>query len=201
MSRDPLLPELGRRRRRVGRVVRAVGLTVLALVAIGVILRLTVFDLVNGGGRDTWPELGTDTWMLVNRRATIERGDLVVFSANDKFYVRRVIGLPGETLSIIDAHPQIAGHETKLDELGQVTIENRPYRLLRETIDGKSWRVLDDTFRTMSAIKDKAVGDGYYLLADNREHGEDSRHLIGIIPRDRIRGVVIWQITSGSFPY
>src|SRR5437867_3719451 len=109
MARDPMLPELRPRRRRVGRVLGWIASVVLGIVAIGVILRLTIFDMVNGGGEDTWPSVGTNAWMLVNRRATIERGDLVVFSSGGKYFVRRVIGLPGETLSIVDAHPQIPG--------------------------------------------------------------------------------------------
>ncbi len=199
--RDPLLLDLRPRGRRAGRVLRWIGTTLLVLVALGVILRLAVFDMVNGGGRDTWPSVGTDAWMLVNRRAAVERGDLVVFSAGGKYYVRRVIGLPGETVSVVNGHPEIAGHEVKVADVRMVTIENRPYRVLRETIDGRSWEVLDDTYRKQSALEDRPVQGGYFLLSDNREHGEDSRHAIGVVPPERIRGVVVWKMTAGSFPY
>lgn len=90
-----------------------------------------------------------------------QRGDIVVFKYHiDKAmgkntnYIKRVIGLPGETVEIRDAKIYINGSETPLDE---------PY--LKE-----EWTVMNDGFTF-------EIPEGHYLtLGDNRNNSSDSRY-------------------------
>ncbi len=85
------------------------------------------------------------------------RGDVVVFhppvNPNDN-YIKRVIGLPGETVSIY--HEDIYINGKKLDE---------PY--------------LQDNNHTTEPLTQKAEvtlkANEYYVLGDNRTHSSDSR--------------------------
>ncbi len=97
------------------------------------------------------------------------RGDVIVFQPNGNenahYYVKRVIGLPGETVQIRGGQVYIDGE--KLDDYNFDKIENEglaetPY-LLGE--------------------------DEYFVLGDNRNNSEDSRSgNIGAVHRDYIVG-------------
>jgi signal peptidase I len=102
-----------------------------------------------------------------------ERGDVVVFHyPNDpkQFFIKRVIGLPGETVEISD---------------GKIHIYNVPHPnglLLDETV------YLDQDFTAASqTVTLKA--DQYYLLGDNRSSSLDSR-FFGPVSRTFIVGRV-----------
>jgi len=56
---------------------------------------------------------------LAYRSKSPERGDIVIFRYPDneeELYVKRVIGLPGETVDIRDGYIYIDGADTPLDE-------------------------------------------------------------------------------------
>lgn len=102
-----------------------------------------------------------------------ERGDVVVFHyPNDpkQFFIKRVIGLPGETVEISD---------------GKIRIYNVPNpngTLLDETV------YLDQDFTAASqTVTLKA--DQYYLLGDNRSSSLDSR-FFGPVSRKYVVGRV-----------
>ncbi len=91
----------------------------------------------------------------------IKRGDVVVFSTGSKedFYVKRVIGLQGETLSMVDGFVYINGK--KLDE---------PYVENRGTDDFGPITIPDGTV---------------FVMGDNRTDSYDSRYL-GPIPTNSL---------------
>ncbi|GAB4343742.1 MAG: signal peptidase I [Candidatus Abyssubacteria bacterium] len=95
----------------------------------------------------------------------LERGDIVVFSGGqeDDFYVKRVIGLPGETLAIYNGYVYING----------ILLEE-PYVKNRST-----------EFRPPIRIPEGRV----YVMGDNRVDSVDSR-LFGPVPADLIRARV-----------
>lgn len=196
MDEDTTVPKLR------SRWVKVVGwsLGVLAaLFAVVVALRLAVFDLTTIDGDDMWPTIGPRALLLVNRRATPERGDLVVYKGkNDKWQIRRVVALPGEKIIIEHARPTISGLEVKHEEARRTQVYGREFVVWRETIGGRSWEVLDDTMRRFFT-REHVVKEGYYVLADHREYGRDSTE-DGDVPRERIRGVVTWVIRRGEVP-
>ena len=107
-----------------------------------------------------------------------ERFDVIVFKRDDNehsyYYIRRVIGLPGETVQIIDGYVYINGE--KLDEPIEVETMNA-YGLAKKPI------VLDD--------------DEFFVLGDNRNASEDSRFTtMGNIAREEIVGKA-WIRTNG----
>ncbi|HEC22499.1 MAG TPA: signal peptidase I [Chloroflexi bacterium] len=102
------------------------------------------------------PTLHTGQYLIVNRLAyrfgTPQRGDVIVFdfpgNTNDD-YVKRIIGLPGETVTIENGHVYIDGVE--LDE---------PYTSSGTPNYQGTWYVPPGS---------------YFVMGDNRPHSSDSR--------------------------
>jgi signal peptidase I len=100
----------------------------------------------------------------------LHRGEIVIFSlpaTQDRDFVKRVVGLPGETVEIRRRRVFING--SALEE---------PY--VCYTRDGIL--PVRDTFGPVALGRDE-----YFLMGDNRENSLDSRWL-GPVPRNRITG-------------
>jgi len=110
-----------------------------------------------------------------------KRFDIVVFPykyKEDTYYIKRIIGLPGETVFI--------------DESGDIYINNVK---LKENY-GKE--VINNPGRASTPIT--LGSDEYFVMGDNRNHSSDSRDpSVGNIKRDDILGrawLRIWPLKS-----
>ena len=109
-----------------------------------------------------------------------ERGDIVVFNSpreSEEDLIKRVIGLPGETVEIVN---------------GQVFIDD--FLLEEPYIDG-AWN--DSRPKVL-------IPEGqYFVLGDNRNNSQDSRSpQIGLIPEEMIIGkamLTYWPLGSFGF--
>ena len=109
-----------------------------------------------------------------------KRYEVIVFPykyAEDTYYIKRIIGLPGETVQIINGFVFING--LKLDE---------NYGL----------EVIEDTKYGIAASPIKLGEDEYFVLGDNRNHSADSRETsVGVLKREDLLGrawVRIWPL-------
>lgn len=127
------------------------------------------------------PVLKNGDVVLVNRvvyNATRpKRGDIIVFrpkgNENSHYYIKRIIGLPGETVEIVENHVYINGE--KLEEEYETT-EIHDVGVLSEEM--------------------KLAGDEYFVLGDDRENSTDSRDAdVGNVKREHIYGKA-WFIVS-----
>jgi signal peptidase I len=113
-----------------------------------------------------------------------ERGDIIVFhppTSSDKPYVKRVIGLPGETIAFRDGYVYVDGEQ-----------------LNEEYIDGPI------TNCPRGRYCEVTVPDGHvYVLGDNRDNSSDSR-AFGPVDVDAIIGEAVftnWPLDSvGPMP-
>ncbi len=124
-------------------------------------------------GQSMTPTLSGDDVVLMNRLAydlgDPGRFDVVVFEREDRrTNVKRVIGLPGETVQITGGTVYIDGEPLEADEgLSSVSLAG-----------------LAENPVTLEA-------DEYFLLGDNRDSSEDSRFAnIGNVKRSQIMGKV-----------
>lgn len=104
-----------------------------------------------------------------------KRGDIMIFKFPDdesKLYIKRLIGLPGETVEIYDGNVYIDGEE--LDE---------PYL----------------TVRTLGSFGPYTVPEGhYFMLGDNRNNSADSRFWENTyLSREKIVGKAIFKYWPG----
>ena len=127
------------------------------------------------------PVLSNGDVVLVNRivydATSPKRGDIIVFkpkgNENSHYYTKRIIGLPGETLEIIEGSVYIDGERLEEDY---------------ETTEIKDVGIITE--------KMKLDGDEYFVLGDNRENSEDSRMAdVGTVKRSYIYGKA-WFVVS-----
>lgn len=136
-------------------------------------------------GSSMEPKLSSEDNLIVDkityRFHEPERYDIIVFpfqSDERTFYIKRIIGLPGETVYI--------------DEDGTIFINDEPL------IEGYGKEVIDDPGRAYSPIT--LEDDEYFVMGDNRNNSYDSRNpAVGNIKRDSIIGrawLRIWPLNK-----
>lgn len=181
-----------------------VAVLILALVLIAA-AKLFVLEIPVIAGDDMAPSVQRGDRLLANRLLTPpRRGDLVLVEhpQSTRLLVRRVVGLPGETVSvkrevpIVDGRPaeRHVGEEVSL--AGAQGDAGRPMRLVEETLEGVRYQVLKDPRRRSNDVKPVALEGAYFVMSDNRNHGTDSRNF-GPIPKDKVRAVITHRLSAG----
>ncbi len=126
---------------------------------------------------------GDSLWIdkLSYRFKDPERFDIVVFpyeEEEDTYYIKRIIGLPGETVYI--------------DEDGVIYINDEP---LEENY-GKE--VIEENHRGLAAEPITLGDDEYFVMGDNRNNSRDSRLSdVGNIHKDKFVGKAVFRFTGG----
>jgi len=127
---------------------------------------------------------------------TIKRRDIIVFKypeEPDRDFIKRVIGLPGETVEVRDKKVYING--TALDE---------PYVHFLAPPSGPSELHEVTSFDVRERFGPVTVpADQYFMMGDNRDNSADSRYW-GFLRRDHIKGkalVIYWSYQAESEDY
>ncbi len=135
-------------------------------------------------------------WRLV-RWGKPQRGDIVVlFSpADGKRLVKRVVGLPGETLAMRNDHLFINGKPVDYEPLGKISVQDfqrseEPRRLLETEDLGRRPHpvMITPELPAMRWFGPVTVPAGsYFVMGDNRDESGDSRYF-GFVPANSIVG-------------
>lgn len=158
----------------------------LALVL--VTLRVFVFTPVTVRGDSMNPSLVDGERMIVLKRSKIERADVVTFPAPDqpnKKYVKRVIGVPGDTIEFKDDKLLVNKKEVKepyLNETKKLSEDD-------EIMLPKGFPVTKD-FQMEEVSGQKKVPEGtFFVMGDNRQNSNDSRNpAVGFINESDLIG-------------
>src|SRR5512138_3058522 len=126
----------------------------------------------------------------------IARGDVIVFKypeEPERDFVKRVIGLPGETLEVKNKKVYIDGKPLNEPFVHFLELPAAPSELHEVT----SFDV-PENYAPVTIPPNE-----YFMMGDNRDNSQDSRYW-GFLPRDYIKGralVIYWSYESGREDY
>ena len=126
-----------------------------------------------------------------------ERGDVVVFfppHKNDTYYIKRVIGTPGDTISYRGKALMVNGEAVPREWLASVPEGNSRYAVGLESVEGDSYLMQVDQLRPSRSFSVTVKPGHYFMMGDNRDNSSDSR-VWGQVPERDIVGqaVAIWM--------
>ena len=140
-----------------------------------------------------------------------ERGDVVVFRPPhhpDQDWIKRVIGLPGDTVAYRENTVFVNGEPFGYRWLGEYVGEGQGREmaganLLVEELPGRPHPILErdgPRFFSPQGEGEWVVPAGhYFVMGDNRDNSEDSRYW-GFLPESNLRGkaFLVWMHWDGS---
>ena len=128
-----------------------------------IITRIFFFSPIRVNGTSMHPTLQDKEFMILNKislKQGINRFDIVVVQENNKYIIKRVIGLPGESVMYKDSKLYING------------------------------KVIEDNYSktTTNDFDNVVLGENeYFVMGDNRAVSSDS-HIIGPVNIENIKG-------------
>jgi signal peptidase I len=146
-----------------------------------------------------------------------QRGDVMVFRYPPKpslDYIKRVVGLPGDTVAYINKRLTINGQPIETNVLPEFFDDDvmRYFKQLEESLGGKKHRLLNDDQRpafvpgadnfagregclySVEGVTCKVPQGHYFMMGDNRDNSLDSRYW-GFVPERNIvgRAFFVWM--------
>jgi signal peptidase I len=143
-----------------------------------------------------------------------ERGDVVVFRLpkdDSTDYIKRVIGLPGDHIQMIDGVLHINGKPIvrervedfiEIEDGGRATRVKRWKETLPNGVTYTTLDLIDNGFYDNTPVYEVPAGN-YFMMGDNRDNSTDSRVLsaVGYVPFENLVGraqVIFFSIQEGE---
>ena len=185
------------------------GLFILIITSI-ILSRIFLWTPVRVDGHSMDPTLADNEYLLVINKLPINRFDIVVASETEngktKEIVKRVIGLPGDTIQYENDTLYINGKKTDEPYLKEY-IKKFKEDKLQSTYTGKGFEENGELFRQMAqsaqaftvdqdgsaTFTKKLLDYEYLLLGDDRIVSKDSRQ-VGAFKKSQIKGEAVFRL-------
>lgn len=184
------------------------------VLAVVLVLRSFLYEPFQIPSSSMVPTLEVGDYILVNKYAyglrlpvsrtkvmdlgEPERGDVMVFfppHQNDTYYIKRVIGKPGDRIAYRDKQLFLNGEPVPQEWLAELPAGRFKIRMGREELPGTDGHLMQTDDRRGSRNFSVVVKPGhYFMMGDNRDNSSDSR-VWGQVPERDIVGkaVSIWM--------
>lgn len=166
-------------------------IVVVALI-FALLVRKFLFSPIIVEGPSMQPTLYSQDQMIVNKFSYYfkqpERFDIIVFHASEqKDFIKRVIGLPGEQVMIKDDVLYINDEPVEQSFLPTASANRHFF-----PVNTADYILEDDEGNKLT------IPEGFlFVLGDNRHNSTDSRHDLGLVPIDQVVGktnVIYWPL-------
>jgi len=141
-----------------------------------------------------------------------ERGDIIVFKLPGQEninYVKRLLGLPGETIKVMDGVVYIKKNNSeKFEKLNQIPDE----LFFDDQYQEEIMQLIEDNYKILNITDNgpldytpeyKIPKNKYFFMGDNRDNSSDSRVMsgVGFVPKENMIGKVwfIWLSIDTQF--
>jgi signal peptidase I len=125
-----------------------------------------------------------------------QRGDVMVFfpPQDSRYFIKRVIGLPGDVIEYRNKVLTINGNEQSLVEVKDAPMDYEERDLFQEDLNGLKHVIFRQPRRPAEDFRVTVEPNHYFMMGDNRDNSSDSRFW-GQVPEERIVGkaVAIWM--------
>jgi signal peptidase I len=135
-----------------------------------------------------------------------KRGDIVVFRPTPEPYrdfIKRVVGLPGDTIQVIDGVLNINGTPVRRQAIAPISFKDEggvteTIPAYRETLpNGVSYTTFDRGQTELDNTRIYVVPpNNYFMMGDDRDNSDDSRRLVGFVPFDNLVGPAQFVVVS-----
>ena len=162
-----------RYRKRYTTVLRSTVFTLITVAAVAVLVATLWLPVLQIYGSSMTPTLQEGEIIFSVKTAELERGDIVAVYYNNKILIKRVIGLPGDWVT--------------LDSDGTVFVNNLPV---------EEPYITEKAFGETNIELPYQVPEGkYFVMGDHRATSVDSRNTaVGCVGREQIVGKILFRI-------
>jgi len=129
-------------------------------------------------------------------------GDVMVFVPPHEpdYFIKRVIGTPGDRVRYENKTLYINGEESALEFVARLPPDNPQYLVYKENLAGVEHFIHRNLYRD-PRVQEWVVPEGhYFMMGDNRDKSSDSRYW-GMVPEENIVGKAfgIWMHKDPGF--
>nr|WP_192923856.1 signal peptidase I [Enterococcus mundtii] len=183
------------RRYKVKNFLKNWGILIVVLAAI-ILARVYVFTPVTVSGHSMDPSLHDGQRLISSKISDFDRWDIITTKEpgdEERMIVKRIIGMPGDTVKMEDDQLYINGEKQDEPYLDEYKKEFSEDKLQEEYSYNSAFQSQAENAETFTSDFEFTVPEGQYLvLGDNRLISKDSR-MFGLVDEDLIQGKVVFR--------
>lgn len=190
MSKDKGTAKKAEQEVSTGRLILEFVILALIFFGIGQFLKTYVLANEQVQGPSMQPTFESGDRIIAYRHGDVEAGDVIILKAPDEpgaYYIKRVIGMPGDTVASKNDTTYVNGK--KISE---------PYlKAYKKQLPTGALYTTNFTLKSLG-MGNKVPKNKYFVMGDHRNVSKDSR-MIGYIPKSSVVGVVklrYWPISD-----